>query len=503
MSLLSIRAETLRANLNRINDLLTKFPNRWDDWEKLQTDLKNIEASLVKVHRTVFDARLDVETVAPEPARALKETEGQMDDVGTALREIFSFIVSMRQKCFQVQQLDVWREIAPNFTERIRPRIRVLVNIEDALQRPNADLRRQWEIFLTSASIINQNVFTEYIEFLGGLALRDTGFDTGISKVAEELISKYSPNRKNLAIPTRRQTVAMTLPRIIRVTFPDWTIWALPSTAHEFWNVVAKSDLSEPLATSLRALTENDDDVVESQFNDCLGDAFATYTMGPAYAFFAIYLLLDPSSPFARRDDTVTDKVPAHSATGISEESKELESDEVRAHSATGILEDARELKAYKVADEVRAHSIFQMLECMDSKGPEGDPPYFNVRNQISKAWSDAITQTGIKPKNNEKREIAVDKKRATDLVKSLWTTLDGSASPPFTIEVWNEIQQWVGPLIQGKVDKDAIKVPHGAELRHVLNAAWLARVSSERGPENDITKAATDLAKRITEPAS
>lgn len=458
MSLLRIRVESLRANLDRIKDLLTKFPNRWTDWEKLQTNLKNIRESLVKHRKVVSNAKIDTDLILPEVSTALRDTEEQIVKVQAELGEVDRFIVSMRQKCFQFQQLDVWRDIAKDLDERISPRIQALNDIETGLQRSTTDLRQKWQTFSKKANEINREVFADYIEFLGGLALRDTGFDTGISKVAEELIWTYSSKRTNLdqtlAIPTRRQTVAVTLPRIIRVTFPDWTIWALPSTAHEFWNVVAKNDLNDRLVSALRTLTDNWDDAIEPQFNDCLGDAFATYTMGPAYAFFAIFLLLDPSSPFIH--------------------------------------------KPVKVADEVRAHSIFQMLESMDSKEPEIDPPYSAVRTQISRAWADAIAQTGAQPRTNEKTQIATDKSRATELVKSLWTTLKDSASPPFTVEVWNEIQQWVGPLIRGQVDE--IKVPHGAELRHVLNAAWLARVSPERNPRKDITKAATDLAKKITD---
>lgn len=458
MTLLEIRVEALRANLDRIKDLLTKFPDRWTDWENLQTNLKNISESLVKHRRAVSIAKLDTEYRVPEVSNALKDTEEQMVKALEELMEVDKFIVSMRQKCSQFQELDVWRDIARDLDERISPRIQALDEIKSGLQRSTVDPRQRWQTFSRKANEINRDVFADYIEFLGGLALRDTGFDTGISKVAEELIRTYSSKRTNLdqtlAIPTRRQTVAVTLPRIIRVTFPDWTIWALPSTAHEFWNVVAKNDLEDRLVSALRTLTENWKDTIEPRFNDCLADAFATYTMGPAYAFFAIFLLLDPSSPFTCRKD--------------------------------------------RVADEVRAHSIFQMLEGMDSKETEMDPPYSAVRLQINKAWADAIVQTGAQPKTNEEHQIATDKSRSTHLVKSLWTTLKDSASPPFTVEVWNEIQQWIGPLIRGQVDE--IKVPHGAELRHVLNAAWLARVSPERRPTNDITKAATALAKKITD---
>lgn len=455
MSLLSIRAEGLRANLDRIKDLLTQVPNRRTDLNKLKKDLTNISTLLRKVRSAVFNAKMEIEDSAPAVSKALGETEEQMDTVGKALRDVDGFIVSMGQKCFLIQEKDIGKSIEEDLNNRIGRQIQALTDIETALQRPAADLQQKWKTFLETANEINRDVFAEYIEFLGGLALRDTGFDAGISQVAEELIQTYSPDRKNMAIPARRHAVAMTLPRIIRVTFPDWTIWALPSTAHEFWNVVAKNDLSGELRSKLRALTD-DVDTIEPRFNDCLGDAFATHTMGPAYAHFAIYLLLNPLSPFTSEGD--------------------------------------------RPADDVRVHSICQMLERMDSKETKMEPPYARVRKDLSAAWAAAIAETGAQPNIDEIKQVAADKLRATVLVNALWKTLTAGAFPPFTAVIWNQIgDEWVDKLLAGKVDE--IEVPPAAELRHVLNAVWLARVDPKRNPDLDITAIANKLRERVTMP--
>jgi hypothetical protein len=382
-------------------------------------------------------------------------------DVNSAETEI----KSMQEHCYRIDEHKIGTAIADRLQERIKLPILKLDNIEVDLRKPGANFQQQWQTFSTTTSTVSQTILTEYIEFLGGFALRDTGFDAGISQVADELLRSYSKRTDlhMMAIPTRQQAVAMTLAQIVRVTFPDWTIWSLPSTAHEFWHIVAWKDLEDELHSALRQLPGNKSGSVEPRFNNCLGDAFAAYTMGPAYAFFAIFLLLDPLSPY------------------------------------TSSADDA--------AHEVRAHSIFQMLECMDLKGSIIDRPYSDVRERLRAAWDNAISQTGAKPKIdekkqlNEEKQVADDKRRTTDLVKALYTTLiKTSASPAFTVEIWNEIKdKWVDPLIQGKVDE--IKVPVDAELRHVLNAAWLARVHPERDPNHDITPAVKKLAERVTDP--
>jgi hypothetical protein len=451
--ILKIRAEALRANLDRIKGL-QEVPNRRTDLDKLAGQINEVRNLLLDARLLVSNAKLATLDPLPGVSQKLAEAEAKMEEVRVGHQAADVQINLIRQKCFPIQEPGIGKDIGKDLTSRIAPRIQALVLFEANLDKPAVDLKQQWEIFGIKATEINQEVFAQYIEFLRGLALRDTGFDAGISQIADELIQIYPADRMNfeqtLAIPIRRE-VAMKLARIVGVRFPDWTIWALPSIAHEFWNVVPKNDIQvqSSLQFQLQQLTGNDLDEVESRFNDCLGDAFATYTMGPAYAFFAIFLLLDPSSPFTS--------------------------------------------EAGRPAHDVRAHTICQMLECMDFQESPLEGPYSEVRERLKAAWEKAIVQTGAQPKIEEK-QVADDKLRATNLVKALWTTLKGSTSPPFTVEIWNDINGWVAPLLKGEVDQ--IPMPHGAELRHVLNAVWLARVHPDR--KKDITDIAYKLAQRI-----
>ena len=467
MSLLAIRAEGLRINLERIKDLLAKAPTRRADLNNLKEEFVQMEQLVQKLRTDVSPLTILAEDKLPDKVNTFNEIEQRLRALASSVRRVSECINSMAEKCFLIQDKDIGREIETNLRNRIVPPVQALTDIEIALQKPDPDLRVKWAVFLEKANAINSEVFAEYIEFLGGLALRDAGFDTGISQLAEELMRTYSPDRKNLdqalAIPSRRRAVAMTLPRIVRVTFPDWTIWALPSTAHEFWNVVAKNDLKEQLQSALRELMD-ETDVIESRFNDCLGDAFATYTMGPAYAHFAIYLLLNPASPFTAGNS------PAKSA----------------------------ETSEPDPADDVRAYSIFKMLKHMDEKEPL-DLPYTKVRKDLNAAWTDAIAETGVQPTDDEKKQVAGDKDRVTVLVTALWKTLTTGTFPPFTVDVWNEISGWVNKLLDNKVKE--VQVPHGAELRHVLNAVWLARVDPTRKRELDITAVANELRQRVAMP--
>ena len=76
----------------------------------------------------------------------------------------------------------------------------------------------------------------------------------------------------------------------MRLWVPHWSIWALPFTAHEFWHVAASLGIWDKLREHL----DPEEHCSDPALDTCLADAFATYTIGPAYAYAAVTLLLNP-----------------------------------------------------------------------------------------------------------------------------------------------------------------------------------------------------------------
>jgi hypothetical protein len=509
MRILTIRAETLRANLENVKVQISSLPDPRTALKSLQNGLISSWKSLSDLQKKVWIAKIDVGNLGSGSnpaniAQELEATEKTMAAVVDELKRAEAEIRSMQAKCYRINEHEIGAAITSYLEQRTQPALEALAEIQADLQKPAGDFQQQWQSFLSTPRALGQEIFTEYIDFLGGFALRDAGFDEGISRLADELLQSYTTksNLHMMAIPTRQQAVAMSLAGIVRVTFPDWTIWSLPSTAHQFWHVVASKDLESKLRLELRQLSGNKNDNVELRFSDCLADAFATYTMGPAYAFFAICLLLNPASPFTASKARVEDR-PV----------RETERAQIEAKSTESITVE-------NPADDVRAHSVFEMLKCMDSKESAIDPPYAKVRNDLNAAWMAAIAETGTQPiidkkkQINEAEQVAADKKRVAVLVEALWKTLITSPFPPFTREVWDEILRpktasgdggWVHKILKHQVEQ--IQIPHGAELRHVLNAVWLARIDPERkiDPEGksglDITRVANELRQRVANP--
>src|SRR4051794_21842482 len=127
------------------------------------------------------------------------------------------------------------------------------------------------------------------------------------------------------------------------------------------------------------------EDYKDVSLQTCLGDAFATYTIGPAYAYAALTLLLNPIAPYG---PVLNPTAPGEPAWG---------------------------------SDECRAQAIFCMLEQMNkNKSPDdGQASFLEPRLDLESAWRAAKAQAGV-PLQPEQDHI--DRVRA--IVQALWQAL-------------------------------------------------------------------------------
>ncbi len=460
--ILRLRAETLRANLTRLKDLATT-PDRKVDLDSLSGMVDTVRSSIVTADRARADLwnkidegkpirwneQLEAQAAAGSPgartvANIFDAMRQNMDQARRDLASLRVAIEEMKIKCFTMAGTPVGQDIKDDLKRTTGPLIAGIENIQ--LQRNNSnDLATAW-ITLNQGTADTEPIFTDYMELLGGAALRDAGFDEKISYFADELL-RFTGG-KLLALPTRRKALVTTFKQIIRVTFPDWTVWALPLAALEFWNVVGSQKMKNTIDAKLRN-SANGQQLIEAREKECLGHAYATYTMGPAYAYCAVGLLLAPDSE----------------------------------------------------QDHYRVRAILYMLEKMEKAKSPADTRYTDVRRQLLTAWNAARTQL-----NQPTLNLNIDdpgKADVTDpegktlrmLIRNFWEVLELETSAIFSAGIWKEIQPWVPLLLDGKVEE--IKLPNGVELRHVLNAAWLARVRSDNTLQS-LSEAVKKLQDRV-----
>jgi hypothetical protein len=326
-------------------------------------------------------------------------------------------------------------------------KLALLQDLWTMIDVPGGDeaMQAAWRQYIDTHHKSSELLFEEYVDLVSGVAIRDTGFDRGISRLAEgmlkpgEIIGNYTSN--TLTIPAREEALAVTAARIVRLGFPEWTIWTLPLTAHELGSNYADSD--KKVAERVDAL-----DGDHSELFVLVADAFATYLLGPAYACAAILMRLNPAEAFC-----------------------------------------GNRLVAK------RAAVILSVLRQMSKDAPGIEDHYAEITSRLAVEWADALRQTGWDGSvDADAAEAYSGLQRLTGLMDEEQRTIDHllRAFKPLVygwivsdIAVWPNVEELAAKLRHGQ-EVLASDLGGLAELRYVLNAAWRARIAVRPG-ETDV----------------
>lgn len=138
-------------------------------------------------------------------------------------------------------------------------------------------------------------VFYEYVDFLGGLTVRDTGLDDRVCEMTDALLNRFigTTPQKSLPLPARQSALGYALDSVVMLGFPEWSIWGIPLVGHEIGLVYAGDHNDDQLVALINRYVEQD---VRSEeyVRQLVADTFATYTLGFSYACAALVLRLSP-----------------------------------------------------------------------------------------------------------------------------------------------------------------------------------------------------------------
>jgi hypothetical protein len=273
-------------------------------------------------------------------------------------------------------------------------------------------------------------MFSEYVDYLRGVAIRSTGFGdedfrlSDLFLLADNLPAVWGRpggwTWKSLAIPSRAEENASTQAYVLRIGFPEWTIWALPLLQHEFGRVVtAKNERDLPVSSPTEAAM--------------LADALAGLVTGPAYACAELLLRLDPAS-VNRWDDEVT-------------------------------LRSATILKSLALSAQLA-----------------GDAALTGLAARLETEWRDAVESAGgaatALDTALEKSAVTLVIERAARFL-GLGDWADDQPQVPPWADRWATVVTWSGHLASqqpDQIDIGEVDAQNGA-LALLLDAAWLARV--------------------------
>jgi len=472
--ILRTRLDVLRTNLKRVADLGSND----------EGSIEHLRSELRKLLDLPEDRRLNERLVTIEGLLAKVRTalfykdEAQikicLDDIGAEVRGIQSQLEEARRAAGQItaRALPIhgdgppWPALQEGLVGEADRQTKVLEEEKwplvsqagDAEQHDPAEaarLRKEaWDWYSTRGYDEGSQVFAEYLDFLSGLALRDTGLDQGMCLIADRLIRSAGRlpggvNWESLTIPAQREALKATLAKFVRLGFPEWTIWALPLAAHELGHVaVTVEKFRQFIDRRATVAGGRVDESLKSRLSICLADAFATFVMGPAYACALILIRLDPLKAFDAADDQLTQK---------------------------------------------RAHVVLAMLRSMDEAGAVTERgPYARIAERLETEWTEAVAQArsvgSLTPQDQVDIQAWV---RHTSETMTLYKALK--------IEWWPRIEKIAEALDSERVEQLDVEVTD--EVRFVLNAAWKRRLDADRQTDLDaVAKATARLSERIEE---
>jgi hypothetical protein len=436
--ILRTRLQVLRRNLEEVKGVIASVESVREGLQRIlltwDTGVDQ-EIILQKTLRKLIRAAKSARDEIRQDSSGIDLLNTVVDGLGDLEKQLFSTEISyavrdIASRSMDLRQTDLRRTIEDFLVRNANQHLRTIRSIEEAFERESSDrddevrahaADRAWTAYLDVLPKA-QDVFAEYVDFLAGLALRDGGYDGGICRIADELVHAIGGWRdiswNSLTIPARREALEMTMARIIRIGFPEWSFWALPLVAYGFGSVLV-GNVQEFTDFTQRRPTEQ-----QARTRVLLADALATYVMGPAYACALMLLRLDPAAP----------EDPAEAGLTV-----------------------------------LRAQVVLAMLRRLSKETDEH--PHDIIEQQLHDQWDAALAQTH--PGDEPPGDINVQ-----ELVDFVTDQLYGMALPD---NAWPKIDKWSSAISEGQAlqPDDVNRIDDG--LRHVLNAAWLARLRPGR----------------------
>jgi hypothetical protein len=456
--ILRTRIDVLRRNLEDVEHVLETVEERRKDMRGLlalpesavlrdalaQIDIQITEAR----HAVAASDRARVEECLDTLSAATHTIRGALRDANTTARAV-------GQRWLQLESGELHNTLRELLVGKAHEQIEVLDAIRhDVLEKAsNASdeeaaqvVARAWRRLGEETQESTREVFHEYVDLLGGLALRESGFDQGICTIADQLVSTSGTvgfRWSSVTIPVREEALNVTLAWIVRLGFPEWTIWALPLAAHELGHVVVRQNVD------MQQYIGDHADGDRSELRNlevCMADAFAAYVMGPAYACCLLLTRLDPVGTFGGPPDVSRPELAAR-----------------------------------------RAEVVLAMLQHMSDGSRER--PWDELVKRLRAEWNAALTQAGRTPpptaSEDEVRDVVRFMARKVGVGRGLPTAK------------WERIAGWAAKLRDGTSQQ--IQPLFDDELRFVLNAAWLCRLESPSIRELDrVAERARALWERI-----
>ncbi len=302
--LLYARLDTLDEDIRKVRDTVERAITATREVEDIQASLRAVAGPLKRVESIAIHISGHVESneSLSDPVPDIcdcTDSESLKGLINEIIKTIGIVAGSNRNASLGINKLvkgfvslgtAQQDELGNHITRRCGLVTSEIAELRGKLEIPGG-YRDRWKEF-DGIEFLVRPLFTEYVDFVSGLAIRDNALDDRICSMTDELLEELYEGHLGgpLVVPANQAALGQVLQSVIKLGFPEWTIWGIPLVGHEVGLKVP------PTNVKLAKLLEEDKEyeMRPGQRASLLADVFATYTLGLCYAHAVIRLRLRP-----------------------------------------------------------------------------------------------------------------------------------------------------------------------------------------------------------------
>ena len=465
--LLKIRVDALKLDVEKVKEVVNEARKRTDDIRKIRKRLESEAASREPLRQlNALEGRVGRALQYQDVSDLLDSTD---EGLAQALKNQFPSFIRQLKELFSELEQDIDKlehdmvdlpdagPLQSSLGRRCNQVGKMIRDLKENVENADpAAFGGLWNDFDELLKEQAKPLFAEYVEFAGGLAMRDNALEDRVCQMTDELLKELSDVTKNaLTVPARQAALSTIMTSVIKVGFPEWTVWGIPLAGHEAGLRIAEDD-----PTVKEHVEESGSGLSKELRKSLFADIFATYTLGPAYACAAILLRFEPHHVLAVGDDP---------------------------------------------SDIDRAWLILKVLDSLGQPGSWNDDTeqptsYFETVRTLRDLWEEAVASLATPdPRAGERPDIQ-------RFLKETWHFLvESSQFHPFNgvrseaaerRDRWDEAGKLADYLVPPQAPGEDVQAPDfkRENVIELLTAAWRARLADKERHTTHIARKALDL---------
>lgn len=409
--------------------------------------------------------------------------------------------------------VDAVRQRVREFESELYMRGRALWQIANDVSsgdRPLGDCWADFHSWQDEAKLL----LREALSWLQGVLMRDNAVLAAVPTVADELLhelSRYSGATRSppLTLVAEDEHVD-TVARSVRLRFTEASVWTLPIAAHEFCHYALgeQRELGGQIvgAAVAAGFPDSPGRTARAHLVEHFCDAFATWTVGPAYPFACVYLRFNP----AEADyDTLTHPSALKRLHLILRLLRRMERADGRATAVRG-RRGAERVTRLDLLDEAYVRGIPRVSRLNKSElaqvvqeHRQADPPLpaptslADEAETLQEAWEKSLVAANARSSRLDQRSARRLERLADEFANTMTAAL--MSNSPY--DGWADCPQFVPFLEHRQTLERAVRAVQGtAACWDVVNAAWLSRLRTERSNHTGVGERAIELMSDIAQ---